>query len=35
MPDGSDGGTDRSDEWSYTVTGLDNGVEQHLRREQR
>ena len=27
MPDGSDTGTDRSDERSYTVTGLDNGVE--------
>ena len=27
VPDGSDPGTDRSDETSYTVTGLDNGVE--------
>ena len=27
VPDGSDSGTDRSDERSYTVTGLDNGVE--------
>ena len=27
VPDGSDAGTDRSDERSYTVTGLDNGVE--------
>ena len=27
VPDGSDDGTDRSDERSYTVTGLDNGVE--------
>ena len=27
VPDGSDTGTDRSDERSYTVTGLDNGVE--------
>ncbi len=27
VPDGSDTGTDRSDETSYTVTGLDNGVE--------
>ena len=27
VPDGSDSGTDRSDETSYTVTGLDNGVE--------
>ena len=26
VPDGSDSGTDRSDETSYTVTGLDNGV---------
>ena len=26
VPDGSDAGTDRSDETSYTVTGLDNGV---------
>ena len=26
VPDGSDSGTDRSDERSYTVTGLDNGV---------
>ena len=26
VPDGSDTGTDRSDERSYTVTGLDNGV---------
>ena len=27
VPDGSDTGTDRSDERSYTVTVLDNGVE--------
>ena len=27
VPDGSDSGSDRSDETSYTVTGLDNGVE--------
>ena len=27
VPDGSDSGTDRSDETSYTVTGLDNGAE--------
>ena len=27
VPDGSDTGTDRSDETFYTVTGLDNGVE--------
>ena len=27
VPDGSDTGADRSDERSYTVTGLDNGVE--------
>ena len=27
VPDGSDTGTDRSDERSFTVTGLDNGVE--------
>ena len=27
IPDGSDAGTDRSDERSFTVTGLDNGVE--------
>ena len=27
VPDGSDAGTDRSDETSFTVTGLDNGVE--------
>jgi titin len=26
VPDGSDSGADRSDERSYTVTGLDNGV---------
>ena len=27
VPDGSDSGSDRSDETSFTVTGLDNGVE--------
>ena len=27
VPDGTDTGSDRSDETSYTVTGLDNGVE--------
>ena len=27
VPDGSDTGSDRSDETSFTVTGLDNGVE--------
>ena len=26
VPDGPDSGTDRSDERSYTVTGLDNGA---------
>ena len=30
VPDGSDTGADRSDERSYTVTGLDNGVAAHV-----